>query len=923
MPFPSRPSQDSQGQESSGESKVQSQVDDFITPISNRFGTKVRQVDESQYIQVTPNITAFLEQMAEERWLASSHVNAFESQTSFENDEPNTHQIIVSFHRLLASNTILDIAPTYESTSREGLMKVIFKSTFKKGEISKSKGYTKTERAVEVQQPNDEQTQELNFTLAEKARSLPFNKLTHRKGRAVRHYNTCNNQVKDNKIDLLVQQYEQFTILEDELIDNAFARFNTIITSLKALDEGYSSKNYVRKFLRALHPKWRAKVAMIEESKDLTSLSLDELINNLKVHEVTIKKDSEIVKNSLASGSEDKEYAMAVRDFKKFSKRRGRFVRQPRDEKKSFQRIPDDNIGKSERNDSGEEEEEKTKDETCLMAQASNEILSETEYYNDKISSMDDLELNSEYHHLRLGHANMRSIQSLVSKELVRILPKLKFDQHVGDACKIGKRAHASHKAKNIVGIKRLLDDLGVTVAQISLLEDMDSESTHMVATSKVPMLKPENGNSTPKTIVMEGVEKVIPPKIAKEKAQKRLEKLLRSLSPEWNTHAVVWRNKPELETMSMDDLYNNLKVYEPEVKGTSSSSISTQNMAFVSSNNSGSTNEVVNTANEVFAISTQDLQQLHPDDLEEIDLRWQMTMLTMRARRFLKNTGRKVSINGNETIGFDNSKVECYNYHKRGHFARECRALRNQDYKSKESSRRSVPVETTTSNALVSCDGLGGLELVEEKLEVYKANESIYSQDIKNASKRLNKLIDSQIVDNCKKGLGYNAVSPPYIGNFMPPTPDLSFTGLEEFTSEPIVIKPVFENSEAKASEANPKAVRKNNGAPIIEDWVLDSEEENVSQIKIEKKTAKPIFVKIDFVKAKQTNKTDRKTAKQVEHNRQNTHIPRGNQRNWNNMMSQRLGSNFEMFNKACYVCGSFDYLQVDCNYQRVIKPV
>ncbi|GKF98499.1 hypothetical protein Tco_0297282, partial [Tanacetum coccineum] len=74
------------------------------------------------------------------------------------------------------------------------------------------------------------------------------------------------------------------------------ARFNTIITSLKALDEGYSSKNYVRKFLRALHPKWRAKVTAIEVSKDLTSLSLDELIRNLKVHEMIIKKDFKIVK---------------------------------------------------------------------------------------------------------------------------------------------------------------------------------------------------------------------------------------------------------------------------------------------------------------------------------------------------------------------------------------------------------------------------------------------------------------------------------------------------------------------------------------------------------------------------------------------------------------------------------------------------
>nr|GFB76483.1 UBN2 domain-containing protein [Tanacetum cinerariifolium] len=83
---------------------------------------------------------------------------------------------------------------------------------------------------------------------------------------------------------------------QDESIDSAFARLNTLITSLQALDEGYSSKNYVRKFLIALHPKWRAKVTTIQESKDLTSVLLDELIENLKVHKMIIKKDSEIVK---------------------------------------------------------------------------------------------------------------------------------------------------------------------------------------------------------------------------------------------------------------------------------------------------------------------------------------------------------------------------------------------------------------------------------------------------------------------------------------------------------------------------------------------------------------------------------------------------------------------------------------------------
>nr|GEU70516.1 UBN2 domain-containing protein [Tanacetum cinerariifolium] len=141
--------------------------------------------------------------------------------------------------------------------------------------------------------------------------------------------------------------------LDEESIDNGFARFNTIITSLRALDEGFSSKNYVRKSLRALHPKWRVKVTAIEESKGLTSLSLDELFGNLKAYEVIIKKDSEMVKGkreqsrSLAlkaikessdedrstSKSKEEEYTMAVREFKKFFRRQGRFLRQLRDEK--------------------------------------------------------------------------------------------------------------------------------------------------------------------------------------------------------------------------------------------------------------------------------------------------------------------------------------------------------------------------------------------------------------------------------------------------------------------------------------------------------------------------------------------------------------------------------------------------------------
>ncbi|GJZ32263.1 hypothetical protein Tco_0577699 [Tanacetum coccineum] len=175
--------------------------------------------------------------------------------------------------------------------------------------------------------------------------------------------------------------------------------WDTLLITHQALDEGFSSKNYVRKFLRVLHPKWHTKVMDIEESKDLTSLSLDELIGILKVYEAKKESSDE---DSSASDNEDEEYAMAMRDFKKFFKRRGRFIRQPRDERKSSQRNKDDKNGKSERkcfrcgdpnhligefpkqsrnynqrafvggtwSDSDEDKEEKTKDENCLMAKA-------------------------------------------------------------------------------------------------------------------------------------------------------------------------------------------------------------------------------------------------------------------------------------------------------------------------------------------------------------------------------------------------------------------------------------------------------------------------------------------------------------------------------------------------------------------------
>ncbi|GKC75507.1 zf-CCHC domain-containing protein [Tanacetum coccineum] len=232
-----------------------------------------------------------------------------------------------------------------------------------------------------------------------------------------------------------------------------------------------------------LHLKWRVKVTAIEESKDLTSVSLDELIGNLKVHEMIIKKDSKIVKakgerksfslkvkkessdeECSTSSSEDEEYDMAVRDFKKFFKRRVRFVRQPRNDKKTFQRSCDDKNGKNDRkcfrcgdpnhlieecpkppkdknqrafvggswSDSGEEDNEKVKDETCLVAQPSSEVCSESSYFSDENSSIDDLVLYNEYDKLCkmslkiiTKNKRLKATRSTLEKELSTLKEKV------------------------------------------------------------------------------------------------------------------------------------------------------------------------------------------------------------------------------------------------------------------------------------------------------------------------------------------------------------------------------------------------------------------------------------------------------------------------------------------------------------------
>ncbi|GJV82241.1 putative ribonuclease H-like domain-containing protein [Tanacetum coccineum] len=369
----------------------------------------------------------------------------------------------------------------------------------------------------------------------------------------------------------------------------------------------------------------------------------------------------------------------------------------------------------------------------------------------------------------------------------------------------------------------------------------------------------------------------------------------------------------PDLDIMSLDDLYNNLKVYESEVKGSSSLSTSLQNVAFVSSNSTRSTSAAVNTAQGVNTATTkatadnlttvdslsdaliysffasqprssqldsEDLQQIHLNDIEEMDLKWQMAMLTMRARRFLKRTGRKLEMADKETFGFDKSKVECFNCHKRGHFARECRAPRNQDNSVMGLDMTRViklkKVQTTLHSwhiplQVLQAQSLRGLESVEARLLVYQKNESIFGDKIillkrdvlarDNAIAEFKRRLEQAIKEKDEINLGYNAAPPPITRNFMPPKPDLVLRNIDDYAN-----KPVDKSSEVKTCDAKPETIRRECNAPIIEDWESDSDEEDEPKAKVVRKTVesktvekddvsknvKPSYAKVEFVRPK-----------------------------------------------------------------------
>nr|GEX23369.1 hypothetical protein [Tanacetum cinerariifolium] len=451
-----------------------------------------------------------------------------------------------------------------------------------------------------------------------------------------------------------------------------------------------------------------------------------------------------------------------------------------------------------------------------------------------------------------------------------------------------------------------------------------------------------------------------------------------------WGKRLIDCRS--DLDTVSLDDLYNHLKVYESEVQKKSEPN--SKNMAFISSAKHSSGNEKINIASVSTAstnvsttsvnirvasinqdtayayiasqssgsqIKFDDISQIDEDDMEEMDIKWNMALPSMGADRFWKKTWKKISIHRIDMAGFDKSKNHALIADEETpiEFALMAKTIAesevfNNSLCSKAFKKNSVSLNskiTELSDKL--CDAKNmiyhyklALAQVESRLAEHRSQELKYCEKIRvlefntesranciesltkdlellkkekgkletkltgfqTALKDLDSLFESQRLDKHKEGLGYSVVPPPPTQMYSPPKKDMSWTGLLECADDTVTDysrpAPTIESSTYNAQNKNPSFTETEASPSII--------------------SPKP-FIK--FVKANDSStksKTDKvKTTKKppvkyVEQYRKPTKKPnvRGNQRNWNNLKSHQL-ENFPLLTK--FPIGSIKFSTAD----------